>query len=369
MPAWLSSVRDLVAEASPRRRFTLALLIFVPLGALAAAYIWFNPPAYRVLYGQLSDRAGGEVIGALEQLGIPYRLSAGDGRIEVPVDALHVARYRLAALGLPRSDADVEADVERAPSFGLSSLQQQQRQQRALEKELARSIQSLEAVELARVHLAIPKVSPFLRDAPRATAAVLVRLHPRAQLSAGQVTTIQTLVAAAVPRMKRTDVQVLDPRGVVLGGAAPEIEPSLRVALEQDLARRALGVLTPWLGAERVSVQVTATLEDAATRETVERVRRVAGEGPARPLEKTVRTTVEPEGRVRRIDAIVILAFDAAPDEIRKVDQLARQALGLQPARGDALNVYALPLARRDARERGAAEPSAPPPAAAVAPA
>ncbi|MHB8759537.1 MAG: flagellar basal-body MS-ring/collar protein FliF, partial [Thiobacillus sp.] len=72
MPAWLSSVRDLVAEASPRRRFTLALLIFVPLGALAAAYIWFNPPAYRVLYGQLSDRAGGEVIGALEQLGIPY---------------------------------------------------------------------------------------------------------------------------------------------------------------------------------------------------------------------------------------------------------------------------------------------------------
>lgn len=369
MPAWLSSVRDLVAEASPRRRFTLALLIFVPLGALAAAYIWFNPPAYRVLYGQLSDRAGGEVIGALEQLGIPYRLSAGDGRIEVPVDALHVARYRLAALGLPRSDADVEADVERAPSFGLSSLQQQQRQQRALEKELARSIQSLEAVELARVHLAIPKVSPFLRDAPRATAAVLVRLHPRAQLSAGQVTTIQTLVAAAVPRMKRTDVQVLDPRGVVLGGAAPEIEPSLRVALEQDLARRALGVLTPWLGAERVSVQVTATLEDAATRETVERVRRVAGEGPARPLEKTVRTTVEPEGRVRRIDAIVILAFDAAPDEIRKVDQLARQALGLQPARGDALNVYALPLARRDARERGAAEPSTPSPAAAVAPA
>lgn len=369
MPAGLSFLRELVAEASPRRRLTLALLILVPLGALAAAYVWFNPPAYRVLYGQLSDRAGGEVIGALEQLGIPYRLSAGDGRIEVPVDALHVARYRLAALGLPRSDADVEADVERAPSFGLSSLQQQQRQQRALEHELARSIQSLEAVELARVHLALPKVSPFLRDAPRATAAVLVRLRPRTQLSTEQVATIQTLVAAAVPRMKRTDVQVLDPRGVVLGGAAPEIEPSLRVALEQDLARRALAVLTPWLGAERVSVQVTATLEVAATRETVERVRRVAGEGQARPLEKTVRTTVEPEGRIRRIDAIVILAFDAAPDEISKAEQLTRQALGLQPARGDALNVYALPLARRDVAESGAVEPMAPPPAAALAPA
>jgi flagellar M-ring protein FliF len=343
----------------------LALLILVPLGALAAAYIWFNPPTYRVLYGQLSDRAGGEVIAALEQLGISYRLSTGDGRIEVPADALHVARYRLAARGLPRSDADVQAEVERAPSFGLSSLQEQQRQQRALENDLARSIQSLEAVELARVHLALPKVSPFLRDAPRATAAVLVRLHPRAQLSAEQVTTIQTLVAAAVPRMKRADVQVLDPRGVLLGGAAPEIEQSLRLALEQDLARRALAVLTPWLGAERVSVQVTATLEDSVTRQTVERVRSVMVDGQARPLEKTVRTTLEPEGRIRRVDAIVILAFDAAADEIRKAGQLARQALGLQPGRGDSLNVYALPLARSSAPAANA--PALPEPAASVA--
>lgn len=361
MPAWLSSLRDLIAEASPWRRFMLALLVLVPLGALLAAYIWFNPPTYRVLYGQLSDRAGGEVIGALEQLGIPYRLSAGDGRIEVPADELHVARYRLAALGLPRSDADVQAEVERAPSFGLSSLQEQQRQQRALENDLARSIQALEAVELARVHLALPKVSPFLRDAPRATAAVLVRLHPRAQLSAEQVTTIQTLVASAVPRMKRTDVQVLDPRGVLLGGAPAEIEPSLRVALEQDLARRARAVLTPWLGAERVSVQVTATLEDSATRQTVERVRNVTLNGQARPLEKTVRTTLEPEGRIRRVDAIVILAFDATADEIGKAGQLARQALGLQPERGDSLNVYALPLARTGAQADGAVAPPAPP--------
>lgn len=344
MPGWLISLRDLIAEASPWRRFMLALLVILPLAALAAAYLWFNPPAYRVLYTQLSDRAGGEVITALEQFDIPYRLSAADGTIEVPADQLHAARYRLAARGLPKSDDDAQDEVDRAPRFGASSLQEQQRYQRALEIDLARSIQKLEAVELARVHLALPKVSPFLRDAPPATAAVLVRLRPEAQLSEEQVTTIRTLVAAGVPRLKRAEVQVLDQRGVLLGGTVPEAELSQRLALEQDLVRRALAVLTPWLGEDRVSVQVTATLEDSETRQTVERVQNVVVAGQARPLEKTVRTTRVPEGRIQRINAIVILGFDASANEQWRARQMASQALGLQPARGDTLNVYALPV-------------------------
>ncbi|MDO9386420.1 MAG: flagellar basal-body MS-ring/collar protein FliF [Thiobacillus sp.] len=343
VPGWLSSLRDLVAEASPWRRFMLALLVILPLAALAAAYLWFNPPVYRVLYAQLSDRAGGEVITALEQLDIPYRLSAVDGAIEVPANQLHAARYRLAARGLPKSDDDAQDEVDRAPRFGASSLQEQQRFQHALEIDLARSIQKLEVVELARVHLALPRVSPFLRDAPPATAAVLVRLRPGAQLSEAQVTTIQTLVAAGVPRLKRTEVQVLDPRGILLGAAAPEPVQSQRLVLEQDLARRALAVLTPWLGEDRVSVQVTASLEDSETRQTVERVQNVGPAGRGRPLEKTVRTTRVPEGRIQRIHAIVILGFDASANEQGRARQMASQALGLQPARGDRLNVYALP--------------------------
>lgn len=345
MPGWLNSLRDLIAEASPLRRFMLALLVLLPLAALAAAYIWFNPPAYRVLYAQLSDRAGGEVIAALDQLNIPYRLTPADGVIEVPAAQLHAARYRLAAQGLPKSDADAQDEVDRAPQFGASSLQEQQRFQRALEIDLARSIQKLDSVELARVHLALPRVSPFLRDAPLATAAVVVRLHPGAQLTPEQASTIQTLVAAGVPRLKRADVQVLDPRGVVLGAVMPEAEQSQRLALEQDLVRRALAVLVPWLGKDRVSVQVTATLEDSATRQTVERVRTIGVGGTSRPLEKTVRTTHLPEGRIQRIQAIVMLGFDASANERWRAGQLARQALALQPARGDSLNVYALPAA------------------------
>lgn len=345
MPGWLSSLRELIADASPLRRLMLALLVLVPLIALAAAYLKLNPPVYRVLYAHLSDRAGGEVIAALDQLDIAYRLSDVDGTIEVPLDQLHAARYRLAARGLPKTDDERQDEAERAPSFGASSLQEQQRFQRALELDLARSIQKLEAVEIARVHLALPKVSPFLRDAPPATAAVLVRLRAGTRLSVDQVTTIQTLVAAGVPRMKRTDVQVLDPSGVLLGGAVSEPVQSQRLALEQDLVRRVLAVLTPWLGQDRVSVQVTATLEDSETRQTVEQVRNIVVAGRKRPLEKTVRTTSVPEGSIQRINATVIMGFEASANERWKAGQMARQALGYQAARGDTVNVYALPSA------------------------
>ncbi len=345
MPAWLNTLRDQIAEATPLRRFMLALLVLLPLAALAVAYLWLTPPPYRVLYAKLSDRAGGEVIAALEQLDISYRLSTASGSIEVPAPQLHVARYRLAAMGLPKSDADASDDADRAPRFGASSLQEQQRYQHVLERDLARSIQALEAVELARVHLALPKVSPFLRDAPSATAAVLLRLRPGMHLSAEQVASIQTLVAAAVPRLQRTEVQVLDPRGVLLRGATPEVAQPHRLALEQDLTQRALRVLTPWLGRDRVSVQVTATLADSETRQTVERVRNVMVGGQARPLEKTVLTTRVPEGRIQRLNALVILGFDASADDRKRADKLVRQALGLQAARGDSLQVVALPPA------------------------
>ena len=347
-------VKEWLAEASPRRRLTLALLLVLPFVALAVAYFRLDPPVYSVLYAQLSDRAGGEVIAALDELDIPYRLTAR-GRIEVPADRLHTARYRLAARGLPKTDDEREDETERAPGFGISSQQEQQRMQRALESELARSIQKFDAVELVRVHLAVPRVSPFLRHAPPPTAAVLVRLRDGARLSPAQVASIQTLVAAAVPRMKRADVQVLDPHGVVLGSAPPDDGQSRRQALERDLTDRVRAVLTPWLGEDRVNVQVTATLESSETRRTVERIRNVVVGGQPRPAEKTVSTTRVPEGSIRQLHAVVILGFDATANERWKAGQLARQALGYEAARGDSVKVYALPVA-----ETAAATPPVP---------
>lgn len=365
MAGWLISLRNLVAEATPLRRTMLVLLVLLPLVALGVAYLWSNPPVYRVLFTQLSARAGGEVITALEQLGLPYRLSTTDGSIEVPAAQLHEARYRLAARGLPRSEEDVQDAAAETPRFGASSLEEQQRYQRRLELDLARSIQTLEPIALARVHLALPKASPFLREGPAATAAVLVRLHPGAQIDAVQVATIQALVAASVPRMKRSDVQVLDRRGMLLGGLAPEAGPSQRAALEQELARRVLAVLTPWLGADRVSVQVTAALEDDAREQASEGARNAMVAGRTTLPEPAARPS---EGRIQRLGAIVILGFEAGADDLQRAERLAGEALGLVPTRGDTLKVYALPAAIRQPAASDADAPAATPSAARTPP-
>lgn len=345
MPGFLSAIWEAFTTASPLRKGAVVLLLIVPVAALVVAYLWLNPTPYRVLYGGLSDRAGGEVIAALERMAIPYRLSQSDGSIQVPADQLHAARFRLAAQGLPKPEEGPLETLDDAPRIGLSSLQEQLRYQRMLEAELARSIQGLSGVELARVHLALPKTSPFLRQAPAATAAVLLRLAADHSLSEDQVAAIQSMVAASVPRMQAGDVRVIDQQGNLLGAFASVGLQEPRAALEHDLARRVLDVLAPWLGAERVNVQVTAVLEEGETRQTVERYRERLVGGEARPLEKSVQTTRLPEGRLRRLNATVILGFDASAEQLAKAEVLARQALALDRRRGDSLSVFALPPA------------------------
>ncbi|MFZ0106126.1 MAG: flagellar basal-body MS-ring/collar protein FliF, partial [Thiobacillus sp.] len=248
MPGILTSFWEGFTAASPLRKSALVLLLVVPVAALVIAYLWLNPTPYRVLYSQLSDRAGGEVIAALERMAIPYRLAEPDGTIEVPANQLHAARFRLAAQGLPKTQDDALQALDESPSIGLSSLQEQMRYQRTLETELARSIQGLSGVKLARVHLALPKTSPFLRNAPPATAAVVLQLQPQSRLADEQVVAIQSMVAASVPRMRVSDVRVLDQQGMLLGASGSEGLHEPRAVLERDLARRVLEVLGPWLG-------------------------------------------------------------------------------------------------------------------------
>jgi len=343
LPGILTSIWEGFTTASPLRKSALVLLLVVPVAALVIAYLWLNPTPYRVLYSQLSDRSGGEVIAALERMAIPYRLTEPDGAIEVPANQLHAARFRLAAQGLPKTEDDALQDLNESPSIGLSSQQEQMRYQRTLETELARSIRGLSGVELARVHLALPKASPFLRDAPPATAAVVLQLSPQSRLAEEQVTAIQSMVAASVPRLRATDVRVLDQQGVLLGASGSVGLHEPRAVLERDLARRVVDVLGPWLGQDRVSVQVTAVLEESETRETVERYRDRVVDGLARPLEKSVQTTRLPEGRIKRLNATIILGFDASREQLAKTETLARQALGLDRRRGDSLSVFALP--------------------------
>ncbi|MEQ1591614.1 MAG: flagellar basal-body MS-ring/collar protein FliF [Thiobacillaceae bacterium] len=316
----LTGLFEVFTSATPLRRMVLVLLLVLPVAALVAAWLWLNQPPYQVLYAKLpdraglSDRSGGEVMAALEQMNIPYRLSDANGAIEVPADQVYSARFKLAARGLPKPDTQTPDATDGVATFGQSQFQEQLRYQHALEAELVRSIETLQSVASARVHLALPKASPFLREPPPVTAAVLVQLRSSPTNEPGlaleQIGAIQRMVAASVPRLKPADVSVLDQQGRLLGVVANDPAAS-RSKLEVDLARRVIDGLSPLFGADRVKVQITATLL--------------------------------PQGRIRRIDAAVILALDASLQQISQANTLAQQALGLDARRGDRLSVFALP--------------------------
>ena len=308
LTAWL----DAFTEASPGRRLWLALLTVLPIAALVGAYLWLNKPPYQTLFPRLSDQSGGEVMAALDQLDITYRLSDKDGTIQVPAKQLYSARYKLAARGLPKPDTQAYVRTEPTSSFGLSQFQEQLRYQHALEAELVRSVETLAAVASARVHLALPKISPFLRDPPPVTAAVLVQLKPEQTLSSEQVSAIQHLVAASVPRLKPADVSVLDPQGQLLGVIASGPDDK-RTALEASLAQRVTQALASGLGANPSKVQITPTLA--------------------------------PDGHTLRLNGAVMLAAGTPPETIDKATLLAREAIGFDAQRGDSLSVVAFPVA------------------------
>lgn len=305
LTAWL----DAFTDASPARRFWLAMLAVLPVAALVGAYLWLNQPPYRTLYPRLSDQSGGEVMAALDQLDITYRLSENDGTIQVPANQLYAARYKLAARGLPKPDTQAYVRTEPTPSFGLSQFQEQLRYQHALEAELVRSIEMLAPVASARVHLAIPKASPFLRDPPPVTAAVLLQLKPQQTLSSEQVSAIQHMVAASVPRLKPADVSVHGPQGKLLGVIDNSVDAQ-RAAFEVSLAQR-IAQAVNGLGIQPADVRMTATLG--------------------------------PDGRTRRLNGAVILPAGATPETIDKATLLARESIGFDAQRGDSLSVIALP--------------------------
>jgi flagellar M-ring protein FliF len=346
----LSGLRDAYAAASPARKLVWGVVILLLL-ALPALLFWQGsrpPEPYRVLYAKLSDKDGGEVVAALEKLQIPYRLTAPDGAIQVPAEQLYAARYKLAAQGLPKGDKPA---AESGPRFGLSPFQEQLDYQRGLETELARSVQTVEAIETARVHLALPKQSAFLREQVPPAASVLVKLKPGARLQEEQVEALRQIVAGGVPGMRPGQVSIVDQSGALLaaglagfyrGLSASQLEYARQI--ESDLAGRISRTLAPVLGGAAFKVQVTAQIDFAESEETTESSRRsgtVAG-----TLDRTVRHVREPRGSLKQIAVLIVVDEHAGQDvmDLDKLAALARQVIGFDSGRGDTLQVIKLPI-------------------------
>jgi flagellar M-ring protein FliF len=267
------------SRLSVSRKLGLGVGIAAAIALIVGVFLWSSQPEYKVLFSNLSGRDGGAVIDALTQLNVPFKTAEGGGAILVPSDQVYDVRFRLASQGLPRG-GNIGFELMETQKFGMSQFQEQVQYQRALAGELARSIESLTAVEGARVHLAIPKPTVFARERQKPSASVVIKLFPGRAIEPGQVAGIQHLVASGVPEMPLSGVSVVDHNGNLL--TSPErrgsstLDPSQRDLvrqMEQDFATRIERILAPMVGTDNVRAQVTADLDFAEVEQTSETFR------------------------------------------------------------------------------------------------
>jgi len=243
-----------------------------------AVVLWSQQPDYRPLYGSLAGMDTKQVMDTLASADIPYHVEPNSGALLVKADDLSRARLKLAAAGVAPSDGTVGFELlDKEQGLGTSQFMETTRYRRSLEGELARTVSSLNNVKAARVHLAIPKSSVFVRDERKPSASVLVELYPGRSLEAGQVMAIVNLVATSVPELDKSQVTVVDQRGNLLSEQLQDT--ALTMAGKQfDYSRRMEGMLTqrvhnilqPVLGNDRYKAEVSADLDFSAVESTSE---------------------------------------------------------------------------------------------------
>jgi flagellar M-ring protein FliF len=247
-------------------------------GAVAigiAAVMWSRAPNYGLLYGGLEQKDAAAVTQALQTQNEPYTLSTDGSSIFVPAADVAAVRLKLAGQGLPQGTANAQPQAD--SPFGMSDMAERSHYQSALEADLGSTIAGLQSVRAARVHLALPKPSAFIRDNKPASASVVVTLYPGRTLDQGQVAAIVHLVAASVPELDTRNVSVIDQGGSLLTQNDPDSPAAigdnrLRLSnrIEATYTQRVEDLLAPLVGAGKVRAQVFADLDFSSTEKASE---------------------------------------------------------------------------------------------------
>lgn len=242
-----------------------------------AVVLWTQGEDYRPLYASLDRVDSSEVFEILEQSRIDYKIDVATGALLVPSSDLHIARLRLAEVGLPRQHSHGFELMDQEQPLGTSQFVESTRYHRSIEGELARTITSINTIRSARVHLAIPKRSVFVRDARKPKASVFVEVFPGRTVEQAQVAAIVNLVASSIAELVPEEVTVVDQRGNLLSKI--ENDDSLILAdrqrtftrrVEDELTSRVNSILEPVLGANRFRAEVSADVDFTAVEQAAE---------------------------------------------------------------------------------------------------
>lgn len=245
------------------------------IAVIVALFLWMRSPDYRVLLSNLSAKDGGDIVGQLTQMNVPYQLADNGSAVLVPADKVHELRLKLAQAGLPKG-GNTGFELLDKEQFGISQFSEQVNYQRALEGELSRTIESLSPVQTARVHLAIPKPTLFVREQKSPTASVTVGLLPGRALDEGQISAIVHMVSGSVSGLTSSNVIIVDQAGRLLTNndnnqqSVSTSQMRLTQETEARLKQRIEDLLSPLVGRANVQAQVTAQVDYSKVEQTAE---------------------------------------------------------------------------------------------------
>ena len=259
------------------------ILMMVGLAAAVAAGVaialWSKEPTYTLLASKVSNSQAAQIAQALEAAAIPYKADMGTGAILVPAERINEARLKLAGQGIGGNESGFDT-LSKDPGFGVSQFMETARYQHALETELAQTIGNLQQVEGARVHLALPRQSAFVRDRRPASASIFVQLKAGRRLADEQVNSIINLVASSIPELDATQVTVVDQQGHLLSAPKGNDEYAMRDKqfeyarrLEEVYSQRIEQLLSAVVGSGRIHAQVVADVDMSITEEAREQYR------------------------------------------------------------------------------------------------
>lgn len=270
-PTPLGGLARALASAELGALISLAAVLALGIGLI----LWSTRPTWV----PVAERAGREDVLALVEMlsraGIEHKLDSTSGIVMVPEKRLGEVRVNIAASGLG-GDSSIGLELlAEEPSLGTSHFTEVNRYQHGLETELARTISRMRNIESARVHLALPKRSVFVRDSEAASASVMIRPESGRSIDDEQVDAVSRLVASGIPYLDASDVTVVDEWGQLLSSAPGERGANREQyrytrQLEQLYAERIEALLTPIVGRGRVRATVTADIDFSVSEQTQE---------------------------------------------------------------------------------------------------
>jgi flagellar M-ring protein FliF len=252
------------------RNIAIGVAAAVVIAVMVSVWMWSQQPEYKILFANYNDRDGGAITASLDQMGVKYKFSEGGSAILINSEQVHDVRLKLAAQGLPKG-GNVGFELMENQKLGVSQFLEQVNYQRSLEGELAKSIQSLGAVSAARVHLALPKPSVFVRDVQKPTASVLLNLQSGRAIDPAQVSAIVHLVASSVPELLTSNVTVVDQNGNLLSdtskaAGSKQLDPNqLKYvdAVQAGIVKQVEWLIKPLVGENNVRAEAMAEIDFA----------------------------------------------------------------------------------------------------------